>query len=375
MIEASRFIPVNQPSIGELEKKYILQALDTGWISSDGPFVEEFEKRFAVKVDREHGIAVSNGTVALEIALQALNIAPGDEVIVPSFTIISCLNAILKVGAVPRFIDCYPDTWNMDVDQIEENINKKTKAILVVHIYGLPTEMKKVLDLAKTYNLKVIEDAAEAHGQRYFDRPCGSFGDISTFSFYANKHITMGEGGLIATNNDQVADFCRSQRNLFFKAERRFIHDEIGTNARLTNLQAAIGLAQLEKLYETISRKKKIGKIYSAGLADIDAIQTPVDVRDGYENHFWVYGIVMRDDRNAKEIMNELAEAGIGTRPFFWPLHKQPLLEKYDLQEKVHLPISERIAEKGFYLPSGVAISDSEIERVIFSLKKVLNNE
>jgi len=344
----SDFIPVNQPNIDELEKKYLIEAIDTGWISSDGPFVAEFETKFANKMNRKYGIAVSNGTVALEIALATLNLQNGDEVIVPSFTIISCLGAILKAGAIPIFVDAYSDTWNINVDEIENKITEKTKAILVVHIYGLPTEIKKVSELAQKHNLKIIEDAAEAHGQSYFGAPCGSFGEVSTFSFYANKHVTMGEGGIILTNNHEIAEKAKLIRNLYFKPERRFIHDELGGNYRLTNIQAAVGLAQLEKLDKTIERKKYLGKLYNEILSDVDEIQLPISEKNGYQNHYWVFGVVMKNGKTAREISEQLNKRGIGTRPFFWPLHKQPVLKKFNLATDQSLPVSEGLAQFGF---------------------------
>jgi perosamine synthetase len=323
-------------------------------------------------MNRKYGIAVSNGTIALEIALNLLELKTGDEVIVPSFTIVSCLLAILKTGATPVFIDSYPDTWNINVDEIENNITKKTKAILIVHIYGLPTEINKVNDLAKKYNLKIIEDAAEAHGQNYFGAPCGSFGDISTFSFYANKHVTMGEGGIILTDNSEIAEKSKLIRNLYFKTERRFIHDEIGGNYRITNLQAALGLAQLEKLDETIKRKKYLGNLYSSILADIDDIQLPISKKYGYENHYWVFGVVLKNGRPANEIIEQLTRKGVGTRPFFWPLHKQPLLRKFALNLNQSLPVSEDLAKFGLYLPSGVGTTDLQIEKSADALKELL---
>jgi perosamine synthetase len=368
----TEFIPVNQPSIDELEKKYLLEAIDTGWISSDGPFVAEFENRFATQMNRKFGVAVSNGTVALEIAFDALNLKPGDEVIVPTFTIISCLNAIIKSGAIPVFVDSYPDTWNMNVEKIEEKISHKTKAILVVHIYGLPTELNKVLELAEKYEIKIVEDAAEAHGQTYYGRPCGSFGLISTFSFYANKHVTMGEGGIVLTNDEAIAEKVKLIRNLYFKPERRFVHDELGGNYRITNLQAAVGLAQLEKLEMTIKRKKHLGELYNQYLSDIEALQLPLSKKDGYENHYWVYGVVLKNDKSAIEIIDGLAKKGIGTRPFFWPLHLQPVLKKFELDKIQSLPVSENLAKFGFYLPSGVGTTDDQIKRSALALKQLL---
>jgi perosamine synthetase len=366
------FIPVNQPDIGESERKYLLEAIESGWISSDGPFVEKFENEFAKRMNRKYGIAVSNGTVALEVAVSALGIKSGDEVIVPTFTIVSCLGAILKAGASPVFVDSYPDSWNMNVDEIENKITSKTKAIVAVHIYGLPTEMQVIQTLAKKYNLLIIEDAAEAHGQTYYGKPCGSFGDVSTFSFYANKHVTMGEGGILLTDNQDLADKCRSLRNLYFKPEQRFVHDEIGSNYRLTNLQAAVGLAQLEKLDETIKKKKKLGQLYSEILSGSNEIQVPLKGKEGYENHYWVYGVVMRNGNSAKEITDRLAKKGIGTRPFFWPLHKQPFLKKFDISLNQSHPVSEEISKTGFYLPSGVGTTEEQIKKSAISLLEVI---
>src|SRR5210317_386213 len=226
------FIPVNEPLLGGNEKKYLNECIDTGWISSEGPFVKEFEKKFAAQVHRKYGIAVCNGSVALDVAVAALGIGPGDEVILPTFTIISCASAIVRAGATPVVVDADPLTWNMKVDEIEEKITASTRAIMVVHIYGLPTDMDPVLAIANKYGLAVIEDAAEAIGQTYRGRECGSFGTISTFSFYPNKHVTTGEGGMVLTDDDALAERCRSLRNLCFEANRRFVHEEIGWNYR-----------------------------------------------------------------------------------------------------------------------------------------------
>ena len=262
------FIPVNEPLLDGNEKKYLCECIDTGWISSEGPFVKEFEQKMGVSVGRKYGIAVSNGTAALEVAAQALGIGHGDEVIMPTFTIISCAMAITKLGGVPVLIDSDPHTWNMNVDEIEAKITDKTKAIMIVHIYGLPVDVDAILKLAKKYRLKVIEDAAEMHGQNYRGKPCGSFGDISTFSFYPNKHITTGEGGMVMTDNEELAERCRSLRNLCFRKDIRYVHDEISDNYRFTNLQAAVGLAQLERLEEFVARKRKMGKFYTEHLKE-----------------------------------------------------------------------------------------------------------
>jgi perosamine synthetase len=260
-------IPVNEPLLNGNEKKYLNQCIDTGWISSEGPFVEQLEQKFAARVGRKYGIAVSNGSVALDAAVAALEIGKGDEVILPTFTIISCAAAIVRAGAIPVVVDCDRNTWNMDVSQIEAKITSRTKAIMVVHIYGLPVDMEPVLALADKYGLYVIEDAAEVHGQTYKGIPCGSFGNISTFSFYPNKHITTGEGGMLLTDDEQLAQRCRSLRNLCFQPQKRFVHEELGWNMRMSNLQAAIGVAQLERLDEFIARKRRMGQVYTELLA------------------------------------------------------------------------------------------------------------
>ncbi|MEI6873251.1 MAG: DegT/DnrJ/EryC1/StrS aminotransferase family protein, partial [Verrucomicrobiota bacterium] len=262
------FVPVNEPVLDGNELRYLEECIRSGWISSEGPFVARFEQEMAARVKRRHGVAVTNGSAALEAAVVALGLGPGDEVVMPTFTIISCDSAVVRSGATPVLVDSCAQTWNMDVAKIEGCITSRTKAILVVHIYGLPTEMAPVLALAQKYGLKVIEDAAEAHVQTYNGQPCGSFGDLSIFSFYPNKHVTSGEGGMIVTNDDVLAERCRELRNLCFQKKRRFIHDELGWNLRMTNLQAAIGVAQLERLDEFVSRKRTMGALYHELLSD-----------------------------------------------------------------------------------------------------------
>lgn len=368
------FIPVNEPLLDGNERKYLNECLDTGWISSEGPFVEKFENLLSLKIGRKYGIAVCNGSVALEAAIAALGIKPGDEVILPSFTIISCAAAIIRNGAVPVVVDCDSKTWNMDVGQIEPKITPNTKAILVVHIYGLPVDMDPVIALAQKYKLKIIEDAAEAHGLGYKGKPCGSFGDISIFSFYPNKLITTGEGGMILTDNEYLATRCRSLRNLCFQAQRRFVHDELGWNFRMSNLQAALGVAQLEKLDDHISRKRLMGNRYTELLKDIPNLQLPVAEVNFAENIYWVYGVVLKEDVpfGAEEAMKRLAELGIGTRPFFWPMHEQPVLKKMGLFNNVSCPIAENIARRGFYLPSGLALTNAQIEGASTALVEIL---
>ncbi len=370
----NRFIPVNEPVLGGNEKKYLAECVDTGWISSEGPFVKKFETQFAAKVNRGCGIAVSSGTAALETAVTALGMGSGDEVIMPAFTIISCAAAVVRAGAKPVLVDSDPATWNMDVTQIEAKITSATKAIMVVHIYGLPVDMDPVLQLAKKHNLKVIEDSAEAHGLNYNDKPCGSFGDVSIFSFYPNKLITTGEGGMIVTDSEDIAERCRSLRNLCFQSERRFVHEQLGFNYRMTNLQAALGVAQLEQIDKFAKRKRRMGKLYTKLLSDIDSIQLPVEKTDYAENIYWVYGVVLKDkvSFDAKEAMNRLAQRKIGTRPFFWPMHRQPVFKRMGLFDGESYPAAEKMADRGFYIPSGLALTDEPIECVAQSLRAIL---
>ena len=250
------FIPVNEPDLNGNEKKYLQECVDTGWISSEGPFVEKLEIGMAKLCNRKHAFAVCNGSAALELAVKAIGVGKGDEVIMPTFTIISCALAVIRSGAIPVYVDADPETWNMVVEEIEAKITERTKAIMAVHIYGLTVDMEPLLNLAEKYKLKVIEDAAEVIGQTYKAKPCGTFGDISTLSFYPNKHITTGEGGMVLVNDDELADRCNRLRNLSFGKSDRFIHKEQGWNFRISNLQAAIGVAQLERLDQFIRKKR-----------------------------------------------------------------------------------------------------------------------
>lgn len=368
------FIAVNEPLLNGNEKKYLLECIETGWISSEGPFIKEFEQKFASRLGRKHGIAVCNGTAAIDASVEALGIGPGDEVIMPTFTIISCIAQIVRNGGKPVLVDCDPITWNMDVAQIEAKITSHTKAIMIVHIYGLPVDVDPVLDIAKRHGLKVIEDAAEMHGQTYKGNPCGSFGDISTFSFYPNKHITTGEGGMILTDDDALAEACRSLRNLCFQPNKRFVHERLGWNLRMTNMQAALGLAQLEKLDEFVTKKQKMGRLYTDLLSGIAEIQLPLPNASYANNIYWVYGIVLGSKLklNAESVMQRLAKQGVGSRPFFWPMHEQPVLKKLGLFQDERYPVSENIARQGFYLPSGLGITDEQIGRCADVFRSVI---
>jgi perosamine synthetase len=368
-------IPVNTPLLDGNEKKYLASAIDEGWISSEGPAVKEFEHKFSATVKRKHGIAVCNGSVALDLAVYALGLSAGDEVILPAFTIISPAAAVVRCGAKPVLIDSSADNWNMDIKKVEEKITARTKAIMIVHIYSLPVDMQPLLSLAKKYKLKIIEDAAEMHGQTYNGKPCGSFGDISIFSFYPNKHVTTGEGGMIVCDDDALAERCRTLRNLAFVPEKRFVHYELGWNYRFTHLQALLGLAQLERLDEFVQRKRKMGKLYNQLLSDLQhKIELPPDDKGYAENIYWVYGIILKDNVpfNAVEAMKKLVAEGIGSRPFFYPMHLQPVFNKMGWYLNEQYPVAERMAERGFYIPSGLALTEEQMKKVSEKLHKIL---
>lgn len=377
-MEAAGFIPVNEPKLDGNEARYLQECVQTGWISSEGPFVRRLEEGMAAVAGQAQGIAVMNGSVALDVAVAALDIGPGDEVILPTFTIISCAAAIVRAGATPVVVDCDPATWNMDGALIEGAVTPRTKAIMVVHIYGLPTDMAPVMAIARKHGLKIIEDAAEQIGQTYRTtagelRQIGSFGDITTVSFYPNKHVTTGEGGMVLTSDPELAERCRSLRNLCF-GKRRFVHEELGWNFRMSNLQAAVGVAQMERLADTLAKKRQVGGWYEALLDGVAGLER-APARTAYaDNIWWVYGVVLDDGLSfdAEEAMRRLGAQGIGTRPFFWPMHEQPVFRKMGLFEGVRCPVAERIARRGFYLPSGVALTREQAVRSADALTRMV---
>ncbi len=367
-------IPVNTPHFSGNEKKYLNECIDTGWISSEGSFVKRFESEFSTYIGRKHGIAVCNGSAALDVALRALNLEKGSEVIVPTFTIISPVQSLVNEGLTPVLVDSDEQTWNMDVNQIEARISSKTRAIVIVHIYGLPVDMNPILELAKRYDLKIVEDAAEMHGQEYNGKKCGSFGDISIFSFYPNKHITTGEGGMILTDDDALAERCQYLKNLCFQPGRRFVHSEIGWNYRMTNMQAALGVAQLEQVETIVSRKREIGARYNSNLTGIQKLQLPWRQTDYAENIYWVYGLVAESEELAQKIQKDLGNLKIGTRPFFWCMHEQPVFLKMGLFGNEPYPVAEKMARNGFYIPSGLGLTNDQIDEVSQRLLESVNN-
>ena len=367
-------IPVNSPLLAGNEKKYLKECIDTGWISSEGPFVSRFEEGIADYVGRKYATACSSGSAAINIAVRALELQEGDEVIMPTFTIISCAQFLVTNGIKPVLIDSNYETFSMKVEDIESKITPKTKAIMIVHIFGLTADVDPIISIAKKYNLKIIEDAAEMLGQEYKGKKCGTFGDISILSFYSNKHITTGEGGMVLTDNKYLDNRAKSLRNLCFTTDR-FVHNELGYNYRMTNIQAAIGVAQLEQINSIERKKRWIGNKYNQFLKDFDNINLPIVKTSYCENIYWVYAITLKDHylKTAKQVMNDLKDLKIGTRPFFYPMHKQPIFNKMGLFLGDKLPNSEKLYERGFYIPSGLALTESQIKEVSLKLHKVLN--
>eukprot|EP00435_Cladocopium_sp_Y103_P072258 s894_g39.t1 len=376
VVSSDAAFPVNTPKFWGDEKELVANCIETGWISSEGPAVKEFETKLASKCGRRHAIACANGTAALDIAVKALKLGEGDEVILPSFCIISVITQVVRGGSVPVLVDS-DSTFNMDVAHIRQKLTPRTKAIICVHTYHFPVDMEPVLALAKERGIKVIEDAAEMIGQTCLGRPCGSFGDISTMSFYPNKHITTGEGGMVLCDDPDLAERCQQLRNLCFDPKkRRFVHEELGWNYRMTNLQAALGLGQLSHLEEAVSRKREIGRLYTKLLEGCPGLILPPDDKNqkSESNIYWVYGVEVAPSVlcDADAVMKRLAAAKVGTRPFFWPMHEQPVFEPMGFFKGQSFPVAERIARRGFYIPSGLALEDHEVEEVARRVRKVM---
>lgn len=367
-------IQVNTPVIGDLEKEYVSQCMQSGWISSTGLFVNEFESAWARYCGCEYGVAVTNGTHALELAIAALQLPKGSEIILPSFTIISCAIAAIRNGLKPVLVDADPYTWCMDIDAVKSVITCNTTAIMPVHMYGYPVDMSQILEIASKNNLEIVEDAAEAHGaecliqQEKTWKKCGGIGDIGCFSFYGNKIITTGEGGMAITNDKILADRMRSIRNLCFgKGENRFTHTGVGNNFRMTNIQAAIGLGQVSRIHDILQQKQTISSLYRNQLSDLgDIFQFPPLSQDALNVH-WMFGIVSRDPkRPASYFIDGLQKRGIESRPFFTGLHRQPLGLTGDF------PVCDKLSKYGFYIPSGVGLTISDLNSVCSALKELV---
>ncbi len=357
-------IPVAEPDIGEDELKNVVEAVKSGWVSSKGPFIEEFEKGFSGYIGVKYGIATSNGTAALHLALMALEIKHEDEVIIPALTFASVANVVLYTGARPVFVDSHPEYWCINSSKLEEKINKRTKAIIPVHLYGNPCNMDSIMKIAKDYDLYVIEDCAEAHGAEYKGKKVGTFGDIVCFSFYGNKIITTGEGGMCLTNNEDLAQKMKVLRDHGMDVKQRYWHEVVGFNYRMTNLQAALGVAQLEKIDSFIERKRKIAKIYGSFLKNVQGVVLHPEM-PWAKNVYWLYSILVDDksygiDRD--ELIGKLAKNGVETRRFFYPIHIMPPYKKYAAD--CQFPVTEKLSLRGINLPSSVKLAEEEIYKV-----------
>lgn len=357
-------IPVCEPMLAGNEMKYVRHAVETNWISSAGRYIREFESAFADACATTYGVACANGTVALHLALATLGLEPGDEVIIPAFTMIATANVVTYCGATPVLVDSEPDYWQMDVEQVAERITPRTKAIMPVHIYGHPVDMDPLNELAQRHGITVIEDAAEAHGARYKGRPVGSLGDAAGFSFYGNKIITTGEGGMITTNNREIAQLAWNLRDHAFSTDRHFWHKHIGFNYRMTNLQAAIGLAQVEQLDTFVEARRRNAAHYTRLLADRPGITTPPEA-PWARNVYWMYGILVDRERfglSRDQLRAALAEHGIETRTFFIPIHCQPIYWEHFKGQR--FPVAEALCRDGLYLPSASSLTADEIEYI-----------
>ncbi len=364
-------IPVAEPCLGEEEVNNVIKAVKSGWISSKGEFIEEFERGFASYCGVKYGVATSNGTAALHLALKALGVQKGDEIIIPTLTFIATANAVTYCNAKPVFVDSHPEYWCIDPKKIEEKITKNTKAIIAVHLYGHPCDMDWIRDLAEDHGLYIIEDAAEAHGAEYKGRKIGSLGDISCFSFYGNKIITTGEGGMCLTNDDELAERMKILRDHGMNPNRKYWHDVIGFNYRMTNLQAAIGVAQLKKLDRFIEKKRTIAKWYMRYLRELEEKEL-IELQPEMpwaKCVYWMYSILIRGNlrSNRDELMKKLEEIGIETRPFFYPIH---ILPPFKSGEK--FPVAEKLSTVGINLPSAVTLVKEDIRKIAAHIHRII---
>lgn len=355
------------PDVREKELEYVTDAIKTGYISSIGPYVKKFEEGFSEYCETKHGIATTSGTTALHLALVAAGVKEGDEVIIPDLTMIATPNSVRYCGAKPVVVDSEPYTWNMNPDKIEEKITPKTKAILPVHLYGHPCDMDPILEVARKHNLFVIEDAAEAHGAEYKGKKAGSLGDMGCFSFYSNKIIACGEGGMIVTDNDELAERARKFKDQAFEKEKRFWHKDVGFNYRMSNLHAAVGLAQLERIDEYVGIRIRNAYSYNSWLRDVEGITLPPE-EPWAKNVYWMYSVLVEDNfgMSRDELATALKEDGVDSRTFFYPVHTQPAYSR--LYSNETYPVAEDLSRKGINLPSGNTLTETEINDVVKSI-------
>jgi perosamine synthetase len=365
-----RIIPVAGTLLDGNELRYVTECIESNWVSSEGPFVRRFEEAFARAAGCRFGVACSSGTAALHLLLASIGLQAGDEVILPAFTMIATANAVTYTGAAPVLVDAEPATWNMDVTQVASKITERTKAIIAVHTYGHPVDVAPLRELARERGLWLLEDAAEGHGATYRGRPVGSLGDGAIFSFYGNKIVTTGEGGMVVTDDERIASLARQLRGHAFSADRHFWHEHVGFNYRMTNLQAAIGLAQTERLVTLVEARRLNAQRYSSALAGVPGLILPIERADS-KNVFWMFALLVQDDFGCTrdELRNALAARGIETRTMFVPIHLQPIYERAFRGESY--PVAEELCRRGLYLPSGPALRGEDVAYVAGEIARV----
>lgn len=369
-----KFIPVSKPLLTDIDILNIFKSLKQGWVSSEGPNVHKFEKKFSKYLGKKYSVAVANGTAALEIAVKSLGFKKGDEIIIPNFTIISNALAVIKQDLDIKLVDCDLFDWNMNYNKLLDSITNKTKAIIVTHIYNFPFRIDNLKKFCKKRKIIIIEDAAEVFGQDILGKKCGSFGDISTFSFYANKQITTGEGGMISTNNKILYKKMMSLRNLCFGKINRFNHDDIGWNYRMTNIQATLGISQLSRINSIVKERQRIGNIYYKLLENVKNIYIPKPINNVSKNIYWVVGILLIRNKNltAIKVIEDLKKKNIGARPFFWPISNQDVFKNYKFYDKKKYKNSNYLSKQGLYLPNYLGIKKNEITYICKSLIEIL---
>lgn len=363
-------IAIANPVFNGNEKKYLNECIDTGWVSANGRFVHEFEEKFAEYCGCRYAVSCSNGTVSLHLILIALGIGAGDEVIMPSLTYIATANAVRYCGATPVFADSQEDTFNIEPIKIEEKITSRTKAIMPVHLYGLPADMEAIMQISRKYQIPVIEDAAEAHGAKLGGQRVGSFGLAASFSFFGNKVITSGEGGMVVTNDEALYQKMKLLRGQAVSSEKRYWHVAVGYNYRMTNLQAAIGLGQLEKIDWHIAQRERIAQLYQKHLENLQHYIKMQYVPEGYQQTYWMNTIILRDTvkKERDQVMKEVEDYGIEMRPSFYPMHVMPPY----LDNTIHCPVAEKLGERGICLPSHAMLTEQEVRYIAECLRKII---
>ncbi len=367
-----KFIPISEPDIGNEELENVVDAVKSGWISSKGHYITDFEESFSTFVGTKHGVSTTNGTTALHLALTAIGIGPGDKVIVPNFTFISPVNTILYNHATPVLVDSNKLYWNLDPQEVEALIDEETKAIIVVHLYGHPADMNPIMKIARKHDLNVIEDCAEAHGATYNGKNIGTFGDVSCFSFYGNKIITTGEGGICLTDNDELADRMRMLRDHGMRPNNRYWHDEIGFNYRMTNIQAAIGLAQVSKIDHQIEKRRKLAKAYAENLHDVEGLALHPEM-SWAKGVYWLYSVLVKTNKknvSRDRLSRILSDKGVDNRRFFYPAGMMPPYKEY--VGKRSFPVSAELSNTGMNLPSSSSVTTEEIEYIARIIRETL---